>query len=169
MNLNILWDVVPCFLVKVHKCFGGMYWFQLQGRRISHANNQQQAGSLLVLLSLPLWRWRQYIPLKCLNFYQRTWPHILEDSALQQIFFPVHFTVSQTSCHITQCPFYPTLTVATAATALICNSSRVCGRGSQYTKPSLMVLLGKCMLQSNQMVMEVRQWALLGHSKVMLR
>jgi hypothetical protein len=35
---TIFWDVTPCSLMEVHRCFGGRYCFQIQGRRVDQAS-----------------------------------------------------------------------------------------------------------------------------------
>jgi hypothetical protein len=40
----ILRDVMPCNLVEIYQCFGGMYFLCHQSQRISGASNHQEAG-----------------------------------------------------------------------------------------------------------------------------
>jgi hypothetical protein len=57
-----------CSSVEVHRRFGGTCGLHLQGRRVSQARNQQDAGGkkswFLAWLTLLSWRWRRYFPLK---------------------------------------------------------------------------------------------------------
>jgi hypothetical protein len=43
----ILWDITPCSPLEVSRRFGGTYRLYLQGRRISRARNQSEAGRKL--------------------------------------------------------------------------------------------------------------------------
>jgi hypothetical protein len=36
---------MPCNLVEVHQHFGGIYFLNFQGQRVSHARNQQEVDS----------------------------------------------------------------------------------------------------------------------------
>jgi hypothetical protein len=47
LQSTIFWDVTPCSLVEVHKCFVGTFCLHLCGRRLSQARNQQVNLSLL--------------------------------------------------------------------------------------------------------------------------
>jgi hypothetical protein len=40
-----LWDITPYSLLKVDRCFGGIYHLHLQCRRKSQERNQHEAGS----------------------------------------------------------------------------------------------------------------------------
>jgi hypothetical protein len=42
----IFWDVTPCSSVKVHRHYGGIYCLHLQGRNVSHANNEPEKGGI---------------------------------------------------------------------------------------------------------------------------
>jgi hypothetical protein len=39
---NVFWDITPCSPFKVNRCFGGIYRFHHQGRRINRARNQSE-------------------------------------------------------------------------------------------------------------------------------
>jgi hypothetical protein len=43
----IFWDVTPCSPLKLNRRFGGTCRLHLQGRRISQARNQREAGGKL--------------------------------------------------------------------------------------------------------------------------
>jgi uncharacterized protein YjiK len=45
MKSTIFWDIKPCSPLKVNRFFGGKYRLHLQGRRISEARYQHEAGS----------------------------------------------------------------------------------------------------------------------------
>jgi hypothetical protein len=40
---TFFWDIIPCIPLKINILFKGTYSLYLQGRRISHARNQQEA------------------------------------------------------------------------------------------------------------------------------
>jgi hypothetical protein len=50
-NYAVFWDVRPCSLVEVYRCFRGKYCLNHQSRTVSRGSTK------LILLS---WRWRQY-------------------------------------------------------------------------------------------------------------
>jgi hypothetical protein len=35
MKSTIFWDITPCSLLRINRCFGGTYCLQLQGQKIS--------------------------------------------------------------------------------------------------------------------------------------
>jgi hypothetical protein len=41
----IFWDITPCSLLKVNRCFGGTCRLHLQRRKISQPRNQHEASS----------------------------------------------------------------------------------------------------------------------------
>jgi hypothetical protein len=45
MSSSIFWDVVPCSQAEMYRCFGGMYWLHLQGRRLSQDNEVEALRS----------------------------------------------------------------------------------------------------------------------------
>jgi hypothetical protein len=45
MNSSIFWDIMLCSPLKVNQHFGGKCCLHLQGKRISHARKQPEAGS----------------------------------------------------------------------------------------------------------------------------
>jgi hypothetical protein len=61
---NIFWDVTPCNMVEVYRCFDGKYCLHLYGRSLSKGRNKQSTlCSLCSLLFWPIlrhWIWRQY-------------------------------------------------------------------------------------------------------------
>jgi hypothetical protein len=74
--------VTPCSLIKVHWRFGGKYCLHLQGRRASHARNEQSKVCFLTFVCLFVFCWRlcgldSAIPLKirnvCTNSIIATW------------------------------------------------------------------------------------------------
>jgi hypothetical protein len=50
MKSSVFWDIMLCSPLKINRCFGGTLCFHTQGRRISHARNQHEEGSLLTYL-----------------------------------------------------------------------------------------------------------------------
>jgi hypothetical protein len=57
--------IIPCIPLKVKWHFGGTYYLNLQGRRVSQARNQKEGGSMfLAWLSLRSWRWKRHVPPK---------------------------------------------------------------------------------------------------------
>jgi hypothetical protein len=48
MKNAIIWDVMLCSTAEVHRRLGGTYCFHLQGRRVSQARYQQEAGGRLL-------------------------------------------------------------------------------------------------------------------------
>jgi hypothetical protein len=64
MESSSVWDVTPCSLVKVSRCFVGTHRLHLQELCLPSASCW-----LLSWLTLLPWRWRRYVPPKCrLNF-----------------------------------------------------------------------------------------------------
>jgi hypothetical protein len=70
-----LLNLTTCSLIDVHRRFGGKYFFHLHGGRINQVINQQVSGGresnfpsasrcALLCLTLRLWRWKQYLPMK---------------------------------------------------------------------------------------------------------
>jgi hypothetical protein len=55
MKSSIFWDITPYSPMKVNWRFGGICRLHLQGRRISRARNQHEAGSSRTCFLLPLW------------------------------------------------------------------------------------------------------------------
>jgi hypothetical protein len=49
MKSSFLWNITPCSPLQVNWCFGGIFRLHLQGRT-SHARNQREASSKLLLL-----------------------------------------------------------------------------------------------------------------------
>jgi hypothetical protein len=49
MNTSNFRDITPCSSLKVDRCFGGTCYLRLEGRRISQARNQHEAGSCYLL------------------------------------------------------------------------------------------------------------------------
>jgi hypothetical protein len=47
---TIFWDVKMCGPIEVHQCVLGMYYFYLQGRKVSEALCQQESVSCLAYL-----------------------------------------------------------------------------------------------------------------------
>jgi hypothetical protein len=47
MNSSILWNIMPCSLLKVNRRFRGTWHLQLQGQRINKAINQHDSRALL--------------------------------------------------------------------------------------------------------------------------
>jgi hypothetical protein len=44
-KISIFWDVTPYIPANVKRCFRGKCRLHIQGRRISYARNQHEAGS----------------------------------------------------------------------------------------------------------------------------
>jgi hypothetical protein len=44
MKCPIVWDILPCSPLKVHRIFGGTYRLHLQGRRRREGRKQYEAG-----------------------------------------------------------------------------------------------------------------------------
>jgi hypothetical protein len=53
-SYSVIWDTTPCSPVKVSRRFRETYRSNLQGRRISQARSQHQAGSKLLAASFML-------------------------------------------------------------------------------------------------------------------
>jgi hypothetical protein len=45
MKCSIFWDITTCSPLKINRRFGGICRLHIQGRRISQARNQREAGS----------------------------------------------------------------------------------------------------------------------------
>lgn len=45
---SILWDLMPCSLLKVNQRFGGIFRLHVQGWWVSRARNQHEAGVLIL-------------------------------------------------------------------------------------------------------------------------
>jgi hypothetical protein len=43
IKITMFWNVTPCSLIEVQRCFGGTYCSHLHGRRVSQAVSQQEA------------------------------------------------------------------------------------------------------------------------------
>jgi hypothetical protein len=52
LKSTVCWDIAPYSPLKDNRCFKGKYLLPLQGRRINHARDQDEARSLLVT---PCW------------------------------------------------------------------------------------------------------------------
>jgi hypothetical protein len=66
---NTTWNVTWCSSIEIHEDFKQTYCFHPHGQGVSQASNWQggskwMSGWLLASLTLWLWRWRQYSPLK---------------------------------------------------------------------------------------------------------
>jgi hypothetical protein len=48
MKRSVFWDVKPSIPLKLNRCFGGIYHLSHQGRRISDARNEHEAGGLQI-------------------------------------------------------------------------------------------------------------------------
>jgi hypothetical protein len=51
LKSTVIWAVTSCSLIDVYRRFGGIYCLQLQGLRVSQANNQNASFCLFDLLS----------------------------------------------------------------------------------------------------------------------
>jgi hypothetical protein len=47
MKSSTFWDIMPCSPMKINRPFIVTYYPHFQGRRTSHARNQDEAGSKL--------------------------------------------------------------------------------------------------------------------------
>jgi hypothetical protein len=43
MKTSVSWNLTPCSLLKVNRCFGGIFRLHLQGRRLSKERNQRES------------------------------------------------------------------------------------------------------------------------------
>jgi hypothetical protein len=78
-NNTVYGDATTFSPVEVHRRFGGMYYFQLQGRKpcLIQATSKNHRGSacflLISWLTLRPWRWRQCFSVK--HQWTSTWEH----------------------------------------------------------------------------------------------
>jgi hypothetical protein len=80
MERTIFWDITPCSLLKVNRCFGGPYRLYLQGRSLPPA---------FILVSCSTYTSTLKIEAICSNetsveFQRTTRRYIPEDSTLQE-------------------------------------------------------------------------------------
>jgi hypothetical protein len=55
MTSSLFWDITPCSPVKINSCFGGTYRYHLQGRIVSQATNQGEAGKKQIFILISCW------------------------------------------------------------------------------------------------------------------
>jgi hypothetical protein len=92
MKNSIFWNITPCRLLKVNRCFGVTFRLHLQGRRTSQIRNQHKAESkqIFILVSflassstLNIEVTRSFETL--VDFQHSTWRYIPEDIIIQFI------------------------------------------------------------------------------------
>jgi hypothetical protein len=90
MKSTIIWDIMPCSLLKVTRHFGGTYRLHPQGRRISPVRNQHESRWQAELVSCSAHCSTLKMEAICssetpVDFQRTTQHYIPEDSTLQDI------------------------------------------------------------------------------------